>query len=87
MIYRLISLLIKLLETAILLNAVLSWFPIQGLYEFKRTLDRIVNPILEPIQKILYRYVNLGGIDISPIVALFLLSALRRILFFVLYVR
>lgn len=85
MVYRLISLLIKLLETAILLNAVLSWFPIQGFYEIKRTLSSIVDPILEPIQKLLYRYVNLGNIDISPIVALVILSLLRRILFYILW--
>lgn len=85
MIYRLISLLIKLLETAIILNAVLSWFPVQGFNEIKRTLSSIVNPILEPIQKFSYRYVNFGSVDISPIIALLLLSLLRRVLFYMLW--
>ncbi len=85
MVYRLVSLLINLLETAIILSAILSWFPVRGLYEIKRVLDSIVSPILEPIQKVLYRYVNLGGIDISPIIALVLLSVIRRILFMLLW--
>lgn len=81
MVYRLVSLLINLLETAIILSAILSWFPVRGLDEIKRVLDSIVSPILEPIQKVLYRYVNLGGIDISPIIALLILSILRKVLF------
>ncbi len=85
MVYRVVSLLINLLETAIILSAILSWFPVRGLYEVKRALDSIVSPILEPIQKILYRYLNLGGIDISPIIALVILSVLRRILFMFLW--
>lgn len=85
MIYRLLSLLINLLEMAIILSAVLSWFPVRGLDEIKRMLDSIVSPILEPIQKVLYRYVNLGGIDISPVIALVLLSVIRRVLFMLLW--
>lgn len=85
MVYRLVSLLINLLETAIILSAILSWFPVRGLDEIKRVLDSIVSPILEPIQKVLYRYVNLGGIDISPIIALLLLSILRKVLFILIW--
>lgn len=85
MVYRLVSLLINLLETAIILSAILSWFPVRGLDEIKRVLDSIVSPILEPIQKVLYRYVNLGGIDISPIIALLILSILRKVLFILIW--
>lgn len=85
MVYKIVSLLLNLLETAIILNAVLSWFPVRGLDEVKKVLDSIVSPILEPIQKVLYRYINLGGIDISPIVALVLLSVIRKILFVLLW--
>ena len=85
MVYRLVSLLINLLETAIILSAILSWFPIRGIDEIKRVLDSIVSPILEPIQKVLYRYVNLGGIDISPIIALLILSILRKVLFILIW--
>lgn len=85
MIYRLASLIIKFFEMAIILNAVLSWFPVDGLYSVKRSLDKIVDPILNPIQKQLYKYVNLGGIDISPIIALMLLSIIRKIAFYVLW--
>ena len=74
-----------MLETAIILSAILSWFPVRGLDEIKRVLDSIVSPILEPIQKVLYRYVNLGGIDISPIIALLLLSMLRKVLFILIW--
>ena len=85
MIYRLASLVIQFLEMAIVLSAVLSWFHIDGLYSLKKALDNIVSPILNPIQKQLYRYVNLGGIDISPVNALILLSVIRKILFYVLW--
>ncbi|WP_028830041.1 YggT family protein [Proteocatella sphenisci] len=85
MIYKLVSLVIQFFEMAIIINAVLSWFPVDGLYSIKSSLDKIVSPILNPIQKQLYRYVNLGGIDISPIIALVLLSVLRKIVFYVLW--
>lgn len=85
MIYLVLSALINFLEVAILLHALLSWFPIpQNYMGVVRALDGIVQPILEPIQKVLYRYLNLGSIDISPVVALLLLSVIKRMLFFIL---
>jgi YggT family protein len=45
-------------------------------------LDRLCKPILQPIQKFLP---DMGGIDISPIIALLLLNFLRDALYTYLY--
>lgn len=86
MIYRILSSLINFFEMAIILQALLTWFPIpQNYMGLVRALDSLVEPILKPIQKFLYKHFDLGRIDISPIVAIFLLSAIKRLLFIVLW--
>ena len=74
--------LISLAIFLIIVTAVLSWlvaFDVINLrnpamYRIVRTLDRLTEPMLRPIRRFLP---NLGGIDISPIILLILLQALR----------
>jgi YggT family protein len=85
MISALLFLIDSLIQLAILLvivTAILSWlvaFDVINLrnptlYRIVRALDGVTEPMLRPIRRVLP---NLGGIDISPIILLLLLQALR----------
>ena len=71
-----------LLILAIVVNAILSWlvaFDVVNLrnrfvYQLRRMLDAICAPILRPLQKVIP---PLGGIDISPLIALIVLQGIK----------
>ncbi len=75
---------ISLLIFVVILNAILSWlvaFDVinvrnQSVYRIIRALDNITDPMLAPIRRFMP---NLGGIDISPIILLLLLQALKML--------
>ncbi len=74
--------LISLAIFLVIVTAILSWlvaFDVINLrnpamYRVVKTLDQLTEPMLRPIRRFLP---NLGGIDISPIILLLLLQALR----------
>ena len=74
--------LISLTIFLVIVTAILSWlvaFDVINLrnpamYRVVKTLDQLTEPLLRPIRRIMP---NLGGIDISPIILLLLLQALR----------
>ena len=74
--------LISLAIFLVIVTAILSWlvaFDVINLrnpamYRIVKTLDQLTEPMLRPIRRIMP---NLGGIDISPIILLLLLQALR----------
>ena len=74
--------LISLIIFLVIVTAILSWlvaFDVINLrnpamYRIVKTLDQLTEPLLRPIRRIMP---NLGGIDISPIILLLLLQALR----------
>jgi YggT family protein len=78
----LIDSLIQLAIFLVIVTAILSWlvaFDVINLrnptlYRIVRALDAMTEPMLRPIRRVLP---NLGGIDISPIILLLLLQALR----------
>ena len=67
----------------IFIRVISSWFPNMGRYAIARFIFRMVDPYL----KIFKRYIPpIGGVmDISPIVAFFVLQLLERILIWVLF--
>lgn len=70
----LLGLLLKLIQFysyALIIYILLSWFPNARETGFGRFLAKISEPYLEPFRKIIP---PLGMIDISPIVAIFLLN-------------
>jgi YggT family protein len=76
-----INVVFQLLWWAILIRVLLSWLPMAGIRidpynPIIRTLFSITDPILEPLRK----YTTVGMIDLSPIVALFGLDIIRRLL-------
>jgi len=76
---RLISVLLQLVVWAIIVNAILSWlvaFDVVNLRNrfvasIARFLDAVTAPILYPIQRVIP---SLGGVDISPIIAILLIQ-------------
>jgi YggT family protein len=77
--------LLSLLWWAIIISAVLSWlvaFDIinlrnRAVYQISTFLDRVTGPILRPFQRIIP---PLGGVDISPIIVLLIITGVRAIL-------
>ena len=77
--------LLSLLWWAIIISAVLSWlvaFDIinlrnRAIYQISTFLDRVTAPVLRPFQRIIP---PLGGVDISPIVVLLIITGVRAIL-------
>ena len=77
--------LIHLLILAIIISAVMSMLIAFGVldsrnrfvYSIADFLNRLTNPILDPIRRFMP---DLGNIDISPIIAILLLEALQMVL-------
>lgn len=72
-----VGLLFNILTYAILVRALLSWFPIAPDNPLVRILDDITEPILAPLRQVVPR---LGAFDITPIVAMFALQIIGQIL-------
>lgn len=69
--------LVFILTWAIIIRALVTWFPISPDNPIIRILDEVTEPIMAPLRRIVPR---LGMIDITPIVALLLLQLLDQIL-------
>jgi YggT family protein len=84
-VYWLVSTVISLYVWAIILAAVISMLISFGVinsrsrfvYTIADFLNRVTEPVLAPIRRILP---DLGGIDISPLIAILLLEFLDRLL-------
>ncbi len=68
------NLLIPILEIAIFVRVIMSWFDQGGTSTVSRIVREITEPILAPIRKIMP---NLGMIDLSPLIALLLLQMIQ----------
>ena len=69
--------LLVLLLLAIFVRAMLSWFPIGRDNPIVNIVFQITEPILGPIRRVMPRTMS---IDLSPMVAMFLIFLLRAIL-------
>ena len=84
-VFFIIDALLGLLVFALIASAILSWlvaFDVinlrnQFVYNVARFLDAVTRPILAPFQKIIP---NLGGVDISPVLAILVISGVQRYL-------
>jgi YggT family protein len=68
-----IAALIQLLALAILFRALLSWFVRDPYNPLVQALDAITEPILQPLRQVIPR---MGMIDLTPMVAIILLSVI-----------
>lgn len=68
---QIVYIVFTLITVAIFIRAILSWFNLDPRSPIVQTLNAITDPVLEPIRRIMPR---LGGIDLSPLVAILLLQ-------------
>ena len=84
-VYIILNSILGLLSLAIILSAILSWliaFDVinrsnRFVWSVASFLDAVTRPVLAPFRRIIP---PLGGVDISPIIALILIEAVRRAL-------
>ena len=65
-----IIILLQLVVLAIFIRSILTWFPISPSNPIKITLDRITDPVLNPLRRYLPRF---GYLDLSPMVAIIII--------------
>ncbi len=75
MLIKVIHLLIQLLIILVFIHALGSWIPQIRESRFYELLDRIVEPMLRPIRQVIP---DIGGIDISPMILIFILVLIDR---------
>lgn len=71
------GLLISILNIAILIRVLLSWFPIDPANPVVRVIFDVTEPVLAPFRRVLP---TIGMIDLSPLAALLVLGFLARVL-------
>ena len=80
-ILAIIYMVLQIFWFAILIRAILSWFPISSENPIKLIVEQVTEPILNPIRNALPRT---GPVDLSPIAAIMILfvvmTVLRRIM-------
>jgi YggT family protein len=69
-----VRILVVILQIAIIGRAVLSWFPVDPRSPLVSILTEITEPILAPLRRVVPR---IGMIDITPMVAIFVLFIIR----------
>ncbi|HOU23445.1 MAG: YGGT family protein [Chloroflexi bacterium ADurb.Bin180] len=73
--YRLVDFVFWFLSVALLLRVLLSWVNM-GSGTFSDWIFRLTEPILAPLRRVIP---PIGGLDFSPMVALFLLELLHTV--------
>jgi YggT family protein len=84
-VFFILNAILNLLVFALIANAILSWlvaFDVinlrnQFVYNVARFLDAVSRPVLAPFQRLIPA---LGGVDISPIIAILVISGIQRYL-------
>jgi YggT family protein len=84
-IFFVLGALLNLLRLAIIVSAILSWLLAFDVINYRNrfvaslaeALDRITGPVLAPLRRIIP---SLGGIDITPIIALILITGIMNYL-------
>jgi len=77
LLFTFVNILGQALNIAILARVLLSWIPLDRDNALVRIVFDVTEPILAPIRRVLP---PLGGLDLSPIVALILIQVLQRVL-------
>ncbi len=72
-----VQVLFQVLTFAIFARVLLSWFPVRPDNPIVQILNEVTDPILRPLRRIIP---PLGMLDISPIVALFLVQIVGNML-------
>ena len=68
--------LLKLYQLVIIVRAVLTWLPVDERQPWVQLLNTLTEPVLGPLRQ----FTRLGTVDLSPIVAFFLIQLLIALL-------
>ena len=84
-IFLVLDVALELLQYAIIGTAIISWlvaFDVINLHnEFARSVWRFLNAVTEPVLRPIRRFMpNLGGVDVSPVIALLVILFLRDLI-------
>lgn len=71
-----IHIIFQILSFLVIASAVLSFF-MSPFHPIRQTLDRIINPLLQPIRRVVP---TIGMIDISPLILLILIQVLDGVI-------
>jgi YggT family protein len=79
--FQIIHLIIRLLAFLILIRCILSWIPSvrRQAREVSNAVDAVTDPILKPFQLLLPAR-STGGVDFSPILAIFVLQLVEQLI-------
>lgn len=77
LVFSILSVFLQIMMWAIVIRAVLSWFDPRGQNPISRALIEFTEPIIAPIRSIMPR---MGMIDISPMVAIFVIIILQQMI-------
>lgn len=69
---RIAHLILMIYIWIVIFRAVFSWVQVPSLYQVSVILHSLTEPVLRPLRRFIPPY-RLGGIDISPILAIFLI--------------
>lgn len=72
----LVDYLFKLLYLLIVVRILLSWVPRALDHPAGQAIHRLTSPILDPLRRVIP---PVGGLDISPLIAILLLDVVRRV--------
>ena len=72
-----INIAFEILTIIIFIRVILSWFPHNPYQPLIKLIYKISNPILNPIRNIVS---PIGGIDISPIILIFIIQLIKNII-------
>ena len=72
--------LLNLLTWLIIIQCLMSWFPGARYSKPYEILSMITEPLVGPIRELLFRYIDIP-IDFSPVIAIFLISFVQRLIF------
>jgi YggT family protein len=72
-----VNLVFQILNVLILIRIILSWVPGMGFdHPAVRVVHQLTSPILDPIRRLMP---PVGGMDLSPIIAILVLSLVREL--------
>jgi len=72
-----INIAFQVLMMVIFIRVILSWFPHNPYNPLIKIIYQISNPILNPIRNIIP---PIGGLDISPIIVIFIIQIIKNII-------
>jgi len=74
---NIVSLVLTILTYAIIVRALLSWFRPDPRNVVVQLINKVTDPILRPLGRLIP---PLGGLDITPVIAIILLQVVQRFL-------